>query len=220
MNDDDRLTTFINSFDKGYTPFLEELEKQALKDRVPIIRKDMQGLMRYLMIAHRPMSILEVGTATGFSALLMHTYAPKGCHITTIEKYEPRIPVARDNFKRAGAEDDITLIEGDAAEVLKNLDERFDFIFMDAAKGQYIHFLPDVLRLLKEGGTLVTDNVLKGGEILESKYIVTRRNRTIHNRMRDYIHELKNTPSLETVILNVGDGVTVSCKIQENEDEK
>ena len=158
------------------------------------------------------MKILEVGTAIGFSALLMSEYAPQGCHITTIEKYEKRIPLAKENFKKAGKEDKITLLEGDAVEILADMQETFDFIFMDAAKGQYIHFLPDILRLLEPGGLLVSDNILQDGDIVESKYAVTRRNRTIHNRMREYLYALTHHEKLETVILPVADGVTLSTK--------
>ena len=132
--------------------------------------------------------------------------------ITTIEKYEKRIPVAKENFKRAEMEKRITLLEGDASDILKELTGEFDFIFMDAAKGQYLSFLPDVLRLLTPGGMLITDNVLQDGDVLESRYAVTRRNRTIHNRMREYLYELKNHPALDTVILTVGDGIAVSVK--------
>ena len=179
---------------------------------MPIIRTQMQSLMKFLLAMHKPESILEVGCAIGFSALLMSEYAPAGCKITTIEKYEKRIPIARENFKRAGREDSITLLEGDAADVLKELTGTYDLIFMDAAKGQYIHFLPDILRLMPEGGLLVSDNVLQDGDIIESRFAVTRRNRTIHSRMRDYLYELKHHPQLETVILPVGDGVTLSVK--------
>lgn len=209
---DERLSTFIQSFDEPYPAYLYDLRCKALADKVPIIRDDMQDLLRFLMQERQPSSILEVGTAVGFSALLMSEYAPKGCRITTIEKYEKRIPEAKANFKKAGKHDLIQLIEGDATDVLKELTEPFDFIFMDAAKGQYIHFLPDVFRLLKSGGMLVSDNVLKDREILESRFAVTRRNRTIHARMREYLYELKHNPELSTVILPVGDGVTLSVK--------
>lgn len=160
------------------------------------------------------MRILEVGTAIGFSALLMSEYAPEGCRITTIEKYEKRIPAARENFARAGKSDVITLLEGDAAQVLAGLsaDGGYDLIFMDAAKGQYIHFLPDVLRLLAADGLLISDNVLQEGEIVESKYAVTRRNRTIHNRMREYLYALTHCEALETTILPIADGVALSAK--------
>lgn len=214
---DERLFTFINSFDKGNSSFLDELEQEAKRDYVPIIRKDMQNLLRFLLRLKRPLKILEVGTAVGFSALLMAENTSEECQITTIENYEKRIPIAKDNFKRDNMEHRITLLEGDATEILKELDGSYDFIFMDAAKGQYLNFLPDLLRLLAEDGMLVSDNVLQDGDLMESRYAVTRRNRTIHSRMRDYLYELKNNPMLETVILPVGDGVTVSIKVSENE---
>lgn len=209
---DERLATFINSLDAGNVPYLNELERYAKKTNVPIIRTEMQSLLKFLLAMKEPKEILEVGTAIGFSALLMSEYGPKDCHITTIEKYEKRIPLAKENFKKAGKEETITLLEGDATEILQTLDGSYDFIFMDAAKGQYINFLPDVLRLLKVGGLLISDNVLQDGDILESRFAVTRRNRTIHARMREYLYELKHHESLETVILPVGDGVTISVR--------
>ncbi len=209
---DERMVAFINSFDKGNTPFLDELEKYAKETDVPIIRKEMQTFLRFLLRLTKPMKILEVGTAIGFSALLMSEYAPEGCQITTIEKYEKRIPLARENFRRAGKADSITLLEGDAVDILKELKGFYDLIFMDAAKGQYIHFMPDILRLLPPGGLLVSDNVLQDGDIMESRFAVTRRNRTIHSRMRDYLFELTHHEQLETCILPVGDGITVSVK--------
>lgn len=209
---DERTVAFINSLDAGNTPFLNEIEKEAKKTNVPIIRTEMQSFMKVLLAMHKPMSILEVGCAIGFSALLMSEYAPAGCKITTIEKYEKRIPIARENFKRAGKEEAITLLEGDAMDWLKKLEGPYDFIFMDAAKGQYIHFLPDILRLLRPEGILLSDNVLQDGDIIQSRYAVTRRNRTIHTRMRDYLYELKHHPQLETAILPVGDGITLSVR--------
>ena len=210
---DERMSVFIDSFDKGNTPFLDEIEKNAKETQVPVIRKSMQSLLKFLLQFSKPKSILEVGTAVGFSALLMSEYAPEDCLITTIEKYEKRIPIARENFRRAGKEDRITLLEGDAAELLKGMEGAYDLIFMDAAKGQYIHFLPDVLRLLSPGGILISDNVLQDGHVIESRFAVARRNRTIHARMREYLYELKHNPALETVVLPVGDGVTLSVKV-------
>lgn len=212
---DERMVAFIQSLDKGNTPFLTELEEEAIRTDVPIIRPAMQSLMRFLLKLYKPSNILEVGTAIGFSAILMAEYGPKDCHITTIEKYEKRIPLAKANFKESGYEDKITLLEGDAADILKELEGSYDMIFMDAAKGQYIHFMPDVLRLLKPGGLLVSDNVMQDGEILESRFAVTRRNRTIHGRMREYLFALTHNDILETVVLPVGDGVTLSIKKEE-----
>lgn len=212
MIGDERMNAFIDSLDTGNTPFLDEIEKEAKETNVPIIRTQVQSLLKLLLAMRKPAAILEVGCAIGFSALLMSEYGPEDCHITTIEKYEKRIPIARENFRRAGKEDRITLLEGDAAEILGEMQGVYDMIFMDAAKGQYIHFLPDVLRLLAPGGILLSDNVLQDGDIIESRFAVTRRNRTIHSRMREYLYELKHRPDLETVILPVGDGVTVSVK--------
>ncbi len=209
---DERLATFINSLDAGNAPYLNELERYAKKTNVPIIRTEMQSLLKFLLAMKEPKEILEVGTAIGFSALLMSEYGPKDCHITTIEKYEKRIPLAKENFKKAGKEENITLLEGDATEILQTLEGTYDFIFMDAAKGQYINFLPDIMRLLKVGGLLISDNVLQDGDIIESRFAVTRRNRTIHARMREYLYELKHHEALETVILPVGDGVTISVR--------
>lgn len=212
---DERFVTYINSLDRGNTPFLEELESYARDTYVPIIRKEMQTFLKWMLAVKQPKKILEVGTAIGFSALLMAEYNPAGGEITTIENYEKRIPIARENFKKAGREAQITLLEGDAADWLKKLEGPYDFIFMDAAKGQYIHFMDDVLRLLAPDGILVSDNVLQDGDIIESRYVVTRRNRTIHKRMRDYLYQLTHHPQLRTTVLPLGDGVTLSVKMKE-----
>ena len=209
---DERITAYINSLDRGNSPLLVQIEKEALEDFVPIIRQETQSLLRVLLGMVRPKNILEVGTAIGFSALLMSEYAPADCKITTIEKYEKRIPIARENFKRAGREEQILLLEGDAADILKELDGSYDFIFMDAAKGQYIHFLPEVFRLLAPGGILLSDNVLQDGDIIESRFAVERRNRTIHSRMREYLYTLTHSEELTTTVLPLGDGITISVK--------
>lgn len=209
---DPRMATFIDSMDPGNPPYLNELEKEALAGDIPIIRKPLQSFFRFLLALEKPKRILEVGTAVGFSSLLMAEYAPADCQITTIEKYEKRIPVAKENFRKAGREGQITLLEGDAAEVLKGLDEPYDLVFMDAAKGQYMAFLPDVLRLLKVGGILLSDNVLQDGDVIESRFALDHRKRTTHARMREYLYELKHRPDLETVILPVGDGITLTLK--------
>ena len=209
---DERLVTYINSLDRGNTAILDTIEREALDSYVPIIRKEMQSFLKLLLAMQKPKRILEVGTAVGFSAILMAEYNPYPCEIVTIENYEKRIPIARENFVRAGKENQITLIEGDATEVLKTLDEPFDMIFMDAAKGQYINFMPDILRLLKKDGVLVSDNVLQDGDIIESHFVVTRRNRTIHKRMREYLYELTHRDDLVTAVLPIGDGITLSSK--------
>ena len=209
---DERLVTYINSLDTGNTEILDQIEKEAIAAYVPIIRKEMQSFLKLLLAMQKPMRILEVGTAVGFSAILMAQYAPADCKIVTIENYEKRIPVAKENFKRAGKDEQITLLEGDAMQILPTLSGEFDMIFMDAAKGQYINFMPDILRLLKSGGVLVSDNVLQDGDIIESHYVVERRSRTIYKRMREYMYELTHNEGLVTAVLPVGDGITVSAK--------
>lgn len=209
---DERIVTFIRSLETKNSDFLEKLEKEARGDNVPIIRKEMQSFLKVLLMLKKPENVLEIGTAVGFSALLMSEYIPSGSRITTIENYGKRIPAALENFRRAGKEEQITLIRGDAADVLKTLPGPYDFIFMDAAKGQYIHFLPEVLRLLPPGGCLVSDNVMQDGDVIESRFAVERRNRTIHARMREYLYELKHNAGLETSILPLGDGAAVSVK--------
>lgn len=214
---EERMVTYINSLDKGNTPFLNELEQEAKKNFVPVIRREMQSFLKVILRIKAPARILEVGTAVGFSTILMGTYCPGEWEIVTIENYEKRIPVAKENFRKAGMEEKITLLEGDAKEILKTLQEPFDLIFMDAAKGQYIHFLPEVVRLLKAGGILISDNVLQDGDIIESRFAVERRNRTIYKRMREYLYTLKNHALLETSVLPLGDGVTLSVKKQQEE---
>ena len=212
---DERTITYINSLEQGDSEFLRMIAKEAAASFVPIIRKETGSLLKTLVEMKRPRRILEVGTATGYSALLMSEHMPEGSTITTIEKYEKRIPIARENFRRGGKEDVITLLPGDAAEILKSLSGPYDFIFMDAAKGQYIHFLPEVLRLMPVGGVLVSDNVLQDGDLIESRFAVTRRNRTIHARMREYLYTIKHMEELETAVIPIGDGVTISVKIKE-----
>ena len=208
----ERMAVYINSLDTGNGPFLDALQRQALQDEVPIIRQDMESFLKVLLAVHQPKKILEVGTAVGYSSILMSENMPKDCRIVTIENYDKRIQAARNNIKRAGKEDCIQLIEGDALKVLKELEGPYDFIFMDAAKGQYINYLPDILRLMPSGGLLISDNILQEGELVESRYVVTRRDRTIHTRIREYVYELTHNDELITSIVPIGDGITLSVK--------
>ena len=209
---DERMVTYIRSLEVPESAVIEAIEQEALRDRVPIIRKEMQSFLKVLLMIKRPMRILEVGAAVGFSSILMSEYMPEGGHITTIENYDKRIPIAMANFKLAGKEEQIDLIEGDALEVMHGLEGPYDLIFVDAAKGQYIHYLPEVMRLLGTDGVLVSDNVLQEGDIIESRFAVERRNRTIHSRMREYLYELKHHDQLQTSIIPLGDGVALSVK--------
>ena len=213
----ERISVFAESLLAEQSPELRILEKKALEEGVPIIRPHTRGLIQCLLEMLAPRRILEIGTAVGYSALVMYTYAPEACEIITIERDEKRAAEARLNFDRFGAER-ITLLEGDAAAILPELEGTFDLIFMDAAKGQYIRFLPEVIRLLPEGGVLLSDNVLKEGEILESKFSVTRRNRTIHKRMREYLAEVSEDPRLRTILLETGDGAAFSVRRRSREE--
>ena len=210
---DERMISYLHSLERKNSEILERIEEEALASYVPIIRKEMQSFLKVLLLIKKPARILEVGTAVGFSAILMSEYMPENGHITTIEKYEKRIPIARENFRRAGKENCITLLEGDALELMKELSGPYDLIFMDAAKGQYINYMPEAIRLLSEEGVLVSDNVLQDGDIIESRFAVERRNRTIHSRMREYLYELKHDERLETAIIPLGDGVAISRKL-------
>lgn len=209
---EERITSFINSMNKDGEGIVEVIRKEALEDEVPIIRLETQEWIKTMLLIKKPMRILEVGTAVGYSAIYMSQFMPKDAHITTIEKWEPRIEQAKVNFERAGVTDKIQLLEGDAAKWLAEMKDSFDFIFMDAAKGQYINFLPDVIRLLDKDGVLISDNVLQDGDVLDSRFIVERRNRTIHSRMREYLYALKNHDELTTSIIPLGDGVALSVK--------
>lgn len=211
----ERITSFINSFDNPDSEICMKIEEEARSTYVPIVRKEMASFLKVLMAMNKPDNILEIGTAIGYSSILMGENTPDTTRITTIENYDKRIPIAKDNFKRAGMEKKITLIEGDANEVLKELTGPYDFIFMDAAKAQYIVILPEIIRLLKKGGVLVTDNVLQEGDIIESRYGVTRRNRTIYDRMREYLYAVTHSDELKSTILPIGDGITISVKRDE-----
>ena len=207
---DERIVDYIRSLETRNSEILEMIEQEALKERVPIIRKEMQSFLKVLLLLKRPERILEIGAAVGFSALLMSEYAGNGCRIDTIENYEKRIQKAEENIKRAGKEEQIHLLKGDAMEILKTLEEPYDMIFVDAAKAQYIAYFPEVMRLLNKDGMLISDNVLQDGGIMESRFAVERRDRTIHSRMREYLYLLKHDERLETVV--VGDGASVSVK--------
>ena len=209
---EERFVTYINSLNGGNSDFLNKLEQVALADKVPIIRKETQSLLRILLELKQPQQILEVGTAIGFSALFMEEVNPVAACITTIENDENRIAVAHKNFINAHKENSIHLLEGNAQDILPRLNEKFDFIFMDAAKGQYLHFLPLVLQILKPGGMLVSDNVLQDGDIIQSRFAVTRRNRTIHKRMREYLYAITHNEELVTTVLTVGDGIAISVR--------
>ena len=212
---DNRITEYLHSLETSRGELLDTIEKKAIEDGVPIIRSETAALLRSLTAALRPENILEIGTAVGYSALQMCQVMPANCQITTIEKYEKRIPEAKENFRKAGEESRITFLEGDADMWLKELKgKQFDLVFMDAAKGQYLNWLPLLLDLMPVGAVLISDNVLQDGDVVQSRFAVQRRNRTIHSRMREYLYELKHMEEFETAVIPIGDGVTISTRIR------
>ncbi len=213
----ERIVSYINSLNADNEGVLAEIENEAKAAGVPVIRKEMENFLKVMLAVKKPAGILEVGAAVGYSSILMSMNVDSDCHITTIENYDIRIEQARHNIARAGKESQITLLEGDAMNILKDLPSQgYDFVFMDAAKAQYINFLPEVLRVMKTSAVLISDNVLQEGSIAESRYAVTRRDRTIHARMREYMYELTHMNELITSIVPIGDGITMSVKRMED----
>ena len=206
---DERIVDYIHSLETRNSDILETIEQEALKERVPIIRKEMQSFLKVLLLLKRPKRILEIGTAVAFSAILMSEYTEEDC---IIENYEKRIQKAKENIRCAGKEGRIHLLEGDAMEWMRKLSGPYDVIFVDAAKAQYLSYFPEVIRLLKKGGMLISDNVLQEGGIMESRFAVERRDRTIHSRMREYLYLIKHDKRLETAVVPIGDGASVSIK--------
>lgn len=211
----ERLVNYIHSLEPDRSELLENVRKEALAAEIPIIRDETAALLKCFVMMLRPGRILEIGTAVGYSALIMAEAMPEGSKIVTVENYEPRVVEASKNISKSIYRDRIRLINDDAGKVIKTMassGEQFDFIFMDAAKGQYINWLPDILKMMPEGAVLFSDNILQDGRIIESRYQVERRDRTIHTRMREYLFELKHNAQLETAILTDGDGISVSVK--------
>ena len=214
MNDE-RIEVFFDTLRPELPEYINNLEKEALRSEVPVIRRGTRDLLRYLLRTKKPARVLEIGTAIGYSALFMKECLPEDSGIVTVEKVEMRLKEARKNLKEFDSEGKIRLVEGDAGEVLEQMadgGETYDFVFLDAAKGQYLNFLPPILKMLEPGGVLVSDNILHDQDILESRYAVTRRDRTIHSRMREYLYTITHLEELETICLSLGDGVTVSTK--------
>ncbi len=213
MQQFERITSFIRSYIKDDKGELGEIYARAIETKVPVMRPETRELIKTQLLLKKPTRVLEIGTAVGYSALFMSRYLSDGAYITTIELDEDRVSIARENIKKLGKEEVIEVLKGDASEVLKTLTTgAYDFAFVDAAKGQYINYYEEVMRLVKPGGLIISDNILQGGDIIESHYTVEKRNRTIHDRMREYLYTICNDERLETSLLSVGDGVAISVK--------
>lgn len=207
-----RQDSFIASLCDDEVDELKEIEKYALENDVPIIKKGARELLRTILHIKNPSNVLEIGTAIGFSAILISKELPK-CKIRTIENYKKRIAIAHDNFKKYGYEGKIEILEGDALDILARDTESYDLIFLDAAKAQYITLLPDLIRLLNEGGVLIADNVLHDSYIFESRFAVERRDRTIHTRLREYLYEVTHNNMLKSSIVPIDDGICISNRV-------
>lgn len=215
MNDYARITSFVRSMAKEDEGTLKEIYLDAIRRGVPVIRPEARELLKTQLLLKKPKHVLEIGTAVGYSSIYMTGYLPEDADVTTLELSEERVAEARSNIERLGRSSQIQVICGDAAQTLKNLlDDTYDFAFVDAAKAQYIYYLPDVMRVLVPGGVIVSDNILQEGEVLESHFLVEKRNRTIHDRMREYLDVLTHDERLETAILPVGDGMAISILLK------
>ena len=212
---DDYISRYIRLIQPKYDGVLGEIQEEALEEEIPIVPHETARFLSTLLTIKKPKEILEIGTAVAFSAGLMSRYLQEGGHVTTIDRYEYMLNIAKKNIKRMGLEEKINIIEDDAANVLPKLSGPYDFIFLDAAKAQYIQFLPELLRLMPIGGILVADDVLQGGNIAKSRFSLPRRQRTIHKRMRNFLWDISHLDCLESSIIPIGDGIVMCTKIKE-----
>ena len=210
MLTDERIHVFLDSLEREFAPFLEEIYQKAEKDGIPVVKRETAAFLHTMVRIRQPERILEIGTAVGFSALLMASAGSGSCRIITLENYRKHADQAAENFEKSGMADRIQMIFGDADETLDMLEGPFDLVFMDAAKGRYIHFLPKLKKLMKPGSILIADNVFSDGDVLESRFAVRRRDRTIHKRLRQFLRAVKTDEELDTAVLPLGDGVTLS----------
>ncbi len=210
-----RISEYLHSLEGDADTFLAELRSYAAEHEVPIIRIETESFIRTLLKLIRPRNILEIGAAIGYSSVVMAKASE--ADILTIENYDKRIPIAESNIARSGYSDRIRLVADDAGKVLKTLKTEgraFDMIFLDAAKGQYPVWLSDIKALMHEGSVLLADNVLQEGTVTESRFTIPRRERTTHERMRDFLYTIKHDEQLESSVLNIGDGVSLSVRLQ------
>lgn len=211
---DERMEVFLETLSADLPEYMDAIACEAAAGHVPVIRKLTGEALVFFLKAFDVKRALEIGTAIGYSALYM-SQAKNDITIDTIERVPARVSQAKINFEKYDENKCINLIEGDALNILRKFSEEkreYDFIFTDASKGQYGVFAEYALKLLKRGGVMITDNMMQEGEILESRYAVVRRNRTIHTRMRKYLYDITHSELWNTIILPIGDGIAVSIK--------
>lgn len=208
---------FLRSAQKPLTGTLGEIEQDAHERRVPIIPHETVVFLNLLLGQLKPKQILEIGTAIGFSSSLMAQHVGENGQVTTIDRYEKMFQEAKVNYEKQGITDKVTLLEGDAADILPTLEGPYDLIFMDSAKSKYYDFLPECMRLLKVGGMLIVDDVLQGGTILEPKENIPRKVRTIHRKLNLFLDVVMKHPSIESSLLPLGDGLLLIVKQDETD---
>lgn len=208
----EEIVKFMRESQKPLSGDLGRLQRQANEDGVPIIPHETVVFMQFLLGQLKPTTILEIGTAIGFSASLMTKYLPEDGHITTIDRFDVMIKKAKANFEKLGLEKQVTLLEGQAADILPTLEGPYDFIFMDSAKSKYIEFLPECLRVLKVGGVLMIDDVLQGGTILQPIEEIHRSQRAIHRKLNELFDIVMTHPDLTVSLVPLGDGVLLITK--------
>lgn len=215
---EDYIAKYIDDLQTDCEGQLGELQRWAYEQGLPIIPKEVVKLLGFVLGLKKPKAILEIGMAVGFSASFMSQFLAEDGYIKTIDRYPLMIEKAKENFKKFNLEDKITILEGNANDILPTLDhneEQFDFVFMDAAKGQYINILPDVLRLTKVGGVIMADDILQEGRVAQDYFEIPRRQRTIHARLNEFLKEITHNDKLRTSIVAIGDGVALIEKLSD-----
>lgn len=219
----DYIVEYIRAIRPPNQGILKDIELKVATGREtwPIIKPEVASFLEVFLSMKRPKEILEIGTAVAYSSILMSQYLEQGGHITTIERFDVMQTQAKVNINKAGLNNIITMLEGNASEILPTLEtSKFDVIFMDCAKAQYMAFLPECIRLLREDGVLITDNVLHKGVVAKSRYLVPRRQRTTHMKLREFLYTINHHPQLKSAVLPFGDGIAISHKVGGNNNEK
>lgn len=206
------LVAFLRNEQKQLSGELGQIEKEANENEVPIIPHETVVFMQFLLGQIKPKQVLEIGTALGFSSSLMAQYVGEDGHVTTIDRFDVMIRKAKKTYERLGLEDRVTLLEGQAADILPELTGPYDFIFMDSAKSKYIEFLPECLRLLKKGGVLMVDDIFQGGTVLDPIEEIPRNRRTIHRKLKRFLDVINSHSDLTTSLVPLGDGIALITK--------
>ncbi|HAP8616996.1 TPA: O-methyltransferase [Enterococcus faecium] len=211
----EELLDFMRTQQKKLPGELGKLEEEAHVAEVPVIPHETVVFLKFLLGQLQPERILEIGAAIGFSSSVMATTIGENAHVTTIDRFDVMIEKAKKNYERLGLTDKVTLLEGQAADILPELSGPYDFIFMDSAKSKYIEFLPECLRLLRKDGVLMVDDIFQGGTILLPDEEIPRGKRAIHRKLNEFLRVVMDHPDLTSTILPLGDGVILMTKESE-----